>query len=179
MQMQIKEKIELWLFIFVALGTTASLAASMTHMVEAFGWANLTWMGWVLAVVTVLQNGVFVGLATICRQGKVRAAVLAGMGLLFLVEFFGNYTAGGLLARRYLPEEITTLFFNVSRDVLIGTGTFLFAAFLPLLNFISIYALSEAGLRLLEHSSQTPPANEWANLVLQMQENGQGRSRQD
>lgn len=165
-----KEQIVLWLFAFVAVTTVGALVASMTHMLEAFGWANVAWMGWVLAVVTVLQNTAFVALATINQDKAVRRAVYVGMGLLFLVEFWGNFWAGGLLASKALPPEVGSLFFNLDRSVVVAVGTFLFAAFLPILNFISVYALSEAALRLVEQSGQPQPPNGWAAMVMQMQE---------
>jgi hypothetical protein len=167
-----KEKLELWLFVFVAVTTLGALAASMTHMIEAFGWANLPWMSWTLAVVIVAQNGAFVALASISRDKIIRRAVFAGIVLLFLVEFWGNYWAGGLMATHLLPRDLDRLFFNLDRDIIIGTGTFLFAAFLPLLNLISIFALSEAAKRLVESTGQPQPINQWAEMVLQMREKG-------
>jgi hypothetical protein len=165
-----KEKLIFWLFVFVAVTTIGSLVASMTHMLEAFGWANVKWMGWVLAVVTVMQNAAFVALATINRDKVVRRAIFAGMVLLFLVEFAGNFWAGGLLVNEALPQEVGRLFFNFDRDLVIGTTTFLFAAFLPIINFISVYALSEAALRMVERAGQPQATNPWAAMVMQMQE---------
>lgn len=163
-----KEKVEFWLFVFVAVTTLGALTASMQHMIKAFSWANVGWMSWTLAVVTVLQNGAFVALAAITTNQKIRAVVFAGMLLLFLVEFWGNFWAGGLLAQQVVPQEISSLFFGLSRDIVIATATFLFAAFLPILNFISIYALSEAALRLVERTGQPQTPNHWAELVMQM-----------
>lgn len=166
-----KEKIIFWLFVFVAFTTTGSLIASMTHMIEAFTWANVSWMGWALAIVIVLQNVAFVALATINPDKKVRRAVYAGMSLLFVVEFWGNFWAGGLMATKAVPLEVAPLFFNLDRDTIIGTGTFLFAAFLPILNFISVYALSEAALKIVEQAGQPQEPNQWAAMLMQMHEN--------
>ncbi|MEI6046476.1 MAG: hypothetical protein WCS37_19165 [Chloroflexota bacterium] len=169
-----KEKLELWLVMFVAGGTTISLIASMAHMLEAFGWANSGLMAWALALVAVVLNGVFIALWTISQHQLIRRSIMAGMVLLFLVEFFGNFAAGGLLVSHALPEEMSTLFFDLDRLALIRIGTFLFAAFLPILNFISVYALSEAGLRLVDQSGkQAEEANPWANLVMQRHETSQ------
>ncbi len=171
MSSEVKVKVLLGLLVFVATGTAGALIASMAHMLEAFGYANQPLMSWALAVVTVVLNGVFVALWTMSEDKKVRRAIFAGMVLLLLVEFFGNFGAGGILAMRQIPAEMSELFLGLDRIVIVWAGTFLFAAFLPVLNFISIYALSEAALKLLTRQSATPEPNPWASLVLKLREN--------
>lgn len=166
-----KDKAELWLFGFVAAGTGVSLVASMAHLLESFGYANNGFMAWGLAIVAVMLNGMFIAMWSITSGKSVKRSLLLGMVLLFLVEFFGNFAAGGLAARRQIPAEMSDLFLGLSRDVIIWAGTFLFAAFLPILNFISVYALSETGLKLLEKSGQVQTPNPWATAVMRRHEN--------
>ncbi len=165
-----KQKLELGLLAFVGVGTSAALVASMSHMLEAFAYANDKTMAWVLAFVTVVLNGVFVALRVITTNKAVRRAVLSGMVMLFIVEFVGNFTAGGLLAAANLPAGLSDLYLGLNRTALIWGSTLLFAAFLPVLNFISVYALSEAGLKLVQEGNQP---NDWAAMVLKMHEKQQ------
>lgn len=150
---------------FVGLGTTFPLIASMAHLLTAFSWANEDWMNWMVAIATVLLNVLFVILWVLSREKIVRRAIFCGMMLMLLVEFFGNFSAGGLIAMKMLPAEISTLFLGLDRNTAIWLGTFLFAAFLPILNFISVFALSEAGLRLLKQSEDRR-SNTWAQQLL-------------
>lgn len=166
-----REKVELYLFLFVAVTALGAVAASCIHMTVAFSWANLPWMGWGLAVVTVLQNGAFVALASINQVTVIRRAVFAGMVLLSVCEWMGNYFAGGLIAIRHVPTELSRLFFNLDHNTLIVIGTILFASSLPVLNLITIFALSEAAKRLVEQTGQPQSVNPWAEMVMQMREN--------
>jgi hypothetical protein len=153
----------------VALGTSVSLVASMVHLYTSFGWANLAFMAWALAFVTVMLNAIFIVLASTSQSKTVRRAVIFGMVLLFITEFCGNFAAGGLIALRHLPEELTVLFLGADRMFLVWSGTLLWAAFLPILNFISVYALSEAIMRVIASSRQVITPNQWAEFVLRRQ----------
>lgn len=170
-----RERLELYPFSFVAVTALGAVAASTFHMITAYSWANLAWMGWILAVVTVLQNSALVALSTL-NQDIIRRAVIAGLILLCIIEFWGNFWAGGLLAMQYLPSDLNHLFFNVDRDTLVVVATILFSAILPLLNLIIIFAVSEAAKRLVERTGQAQPVNQWAEMVMRMRETEQAAS---
>lgn len=159
-----RQKISFWIFVIVAVLTTGAVAASMAHMVVVLGWANNGLMQWVLAVTIVTMSGCFVALAVIAKDVQIRRFVYAGLIITLIIEFIGNFAAGGLLAMQHLPKELETLFFGIEHMTAVRLASLLFAGSFPIMNFISITALSESALRLLE---QGCVPNEFAHRVMQ------------
>jgi|GEM_PF-5730543 len=156
-----RERVQMGLFIAVLVGTAAAQVASMAHMVEAYGWANSPSMAWILAVVTVILSAVFVALSVISPAGRARQAATAGVVLLGVTEWAGNFGVGGLFVQTRMPGQIAD-FFLISHGLAERLAAFILAGFLPVLVFIAVYAITETGKKFLEE----PPANMFAEQVL-------------
>ncbi len=152
--MKTREKVQLGLFLTVLVGTLMAQAASTAHLFEAFGWANSLLMAYVMAGVTVVLSAVFVALAVISPAGRVRTAIMVGIMLLGITEWFANMTLGWLLVRERMPQSVSVLF-NLEPGVTERVGAFLTSGLIPVLTFIAVYAIAETGKKFLED----PPAN--------------------
>ena len=166
-----RQKLELWLFAVVLIGTAVAQCASMAHMLVAYSYANSSVTAWLLAIVTVIMSAVVVTLGVINREPKIRWAIRTGIAILGTVEFLGNLGIGGLLAQRYLPAELAA-FFGIDLGIAQRLGAFLFAGFLPLLVFLSVYAVAETGQRFI----QEPEVNAFADAALRLENAGNSTS---
>lgn len=156
-----RKKLKLYLFLAVLTCTAFAQMASMAHMLTAYGYANESLMAWVLSIVTVLMSAVFVALGVINDDRKIRWAIFSGICVLGIVEFVGNLGAGGLLMMKYMPTEFAQFFF-ADPAVFQRVGALLFAGFLPVIVFLSVYALAETATRL----AQEPVTNSYADALL-------------
>lgn len=158
-----REHIELWLFGGVSAGTCVAQVASTAHMIQVLGYANSGFMAWALAVVTVLMMGVLTALSVLHQGSRsVQWALRLGIGLLGFVEFVGNYGAGGLLLAHQMPQELPA-FFGLSHDAGTHWAAFLFAGYVPVLVWVSVYAIASTARRFL----QPAEVNRHADAVLQ------------
>jgi len=150
-----------WLLGLVAVGTGVALMASMAHMLSALVWANRSGMAWGVAAVLVILNAVLVGFAIVNDDPRVQRAVVAGVVLLSVVEFFGNFSIGGLLVSRNMPADLAA-FYGVSPGFATRAAAFLLAGFLPILNFLTVYALAHS----LSRSLKTPQTNPYVEEAM-------------
>jgi hypothetical protein len=152
-----RERVEIALFITVILGVTVGQVASCIHMITAYGWANSPGMAVVMASVAVLGSGVLIALIVLTPSGRARVALQLGLGLLMFTELLGNFTAGGLLARHKMPIEVATLF-GLSQGTAMRLVAVFFAAAIPVLVSLELYAATVVAERLLREPAPNPIA---------------------
>lgn len=152
-----RARVEMALFIGIVVGVTVGQVASCAHMITAYGWANSPAMAIVMATVAVLGSGVLVALTVLSPVGQARTAMQCGLGLLMFTELVGNFAAGGLLAEHSMPVRAAALF-GLSSGAAIRLTAVLFAAAIPVVVWLQLYATTVVAERLLKEPVPSPIA---------------------
>jgi hypothetical protein len=152
-----RERVEITLFITVLVGVTVGQVASCIHLITAYAWANSPAMSIVMASVAVTGSGVLIALIVLTPSGRGRVALQLGLGLLMFTELLGNFAAGGLLAQHSMPAQVASLF-GLSQGTAMRLVAVFFAAAIPVLVWLELYATTVVADRLLKDPVPNPLA---------------------
>ena len=144
----IRQKPKILILSVVAIFTAVAQGASIAHMLPVYGYANEGLMCWIVAILVVLMSNAFAALGVITKDKTVRWVLNSGIVLLTIVECVGNGGVGGLKTMEHMPPSMA-YFFGIDTIAMQRIGAFLFGGFLPIIIFVSVYAVGEIVCELL------------------------------